>query len=122
MFHPEFQRLIHRVLERFASVFHRHHFCAKTLHQKNVGPLALDIFAPHKDDAVQAQFGGDGGRGNAVLACTRFRYQHFLSEALREESLPQTVRYLVRAGVIRALILEIHFCSTEVRRCAFSKY
>src|SRR3989344_1215005 len=117
--HPEFKPPVHRIPPRFSSLFHRHHPPAEPLHEKDVGPLTADILAPHKDDALESEPGGDRRGGDAVLARARLCDKHLFAEALGEEPLPQAVGYLVRARVVRPLVLEVYLRASEVFRRAF---
>ena len=58
---------------------------AKHAHARDVERLASHVFRAHVDDAFKAKMRGDGGGGDAVLACAGFsddaRFAAFLRQA-----------------------------------------
>ena len=84
----------------------RPHFRAEQAHPENVELLALHVDFAHINDAFQAEKGGRGGGGHAVLAGAGLGHEAALSHFEREEALADDVVYLVAAGVVQVLALQ----------------
>src|SRR5207302_1929388 len=76
-------------------------------HAEDVEGLALDVLRPHVDVALEAQEGGDGRGGDAVLAGAGLGDEAALAHALGQEALAEDVVDLVGAGVAEVLALEV---------------
>ncbi len=113
---PVAQGLVHGVLQRAVAGCHRPHLGAEELHAEDVGFLPLDVGGAHVDDAGIAEAGGNGGRGDAVLAGACFGDDALLAHALGEQDLAEAVVDLVRAGVVEVLALEIDLRAAEMLR------
>ena len=79
---------------------------AQRLHLEDVELLPADVFLAHVDLALQAEEGGGGGRGDAVLAGPGLGDDARLAHALRQQGLADAVVDLVGAGVVQVLALE----------------
>src|SRR5215203_1404013 len=104
--HPVPYGLVDGVLEGARTAEDGHNFGPEELHPHDVEPLAVGIFFAHVDDALLAVEGGDGGRGDAVLARAGLGDDALLAHPVGEENLAQGVVDLVRAGVREVLALE----------------
>ena len=104
--HPVAQRLVERVLERAGATGHRHDLGTQQLHAVDVGRLAFDVVHAHVDHALQAKTGGDGGRGDPVLASAGLGDDPGLAQMLGQQGLADGVVDLVRAGVVEVFSLE----------------
>jgi hypothetical protein len=71
--------------------------------------LPFAIHLAHVNDAFEAEHGGDGGGGDAVLAGAGLGDDPRLAHAAGEEDLADGVVDFVRAGVKQILALEINF-------------
>ena len=76
------------------------------LHPGHVQGLAAAVLGAHVDDAFQAEQGGGGGAGHAVLAGAGLGDDAGLAHALGQQGLAQHVVDLVRAGVVEVFALE----------------
>src|SRR5262249_27907526 len=76
--------------------------------------LALDVLGAHVDFALEAEQRRRRGRGHAVLPSARLGDEPSLLHPRGEQSLPQHVVDLVRAGVAKILALEIDPCAADV--------
>ncbi len=110
---PVAQGLVHGVLEGRLARGHRPHLGAQQVHAEHVGHLPLDVDRAHVDHAGQAEAGGDGGRGHAVLAGAGLGDDAFFAHASRQQDLADAVVNLVRAGVVQLLALEIDLGPAE---------
>src|SRR5215213_9982506 len=99
-------RLVDGVFEGTRAAQYGHDLGPKELHPHDVQPLAAGVFFAHVDDALLAVEGGDGGRGDAVLARAGLGDDALLAHPVGEENLAQGVVDLVRAGVREVLALE----------------
>ena len=111
---PVAQRLVHGVLERRRAGNHGPHLGAEQPHAENIGALPLDIGLAHIDHARQAEAGGHGGDGHAMLARAGLRDDAGLSHPLGEQDLAQAIVDLVRAGVIEFVALEVDLRAAKV--------
>src|SRR5215218_7354549 len=98
--------LVDGVLEGARTAEDGHNFGPEELHPHDVEPLAVGIFFAHVDDALLAVEGGDGGRGDAVLARAGLGDDALLAHTVGEQDLAQGVVDLVRARVRQVLALE----------------
>ena len=83
--------------------------------------LPLAIHFAHVNDAFQAEHGGDGGGGDAVLAGAGFGDDARLAHAPGEQDLADGVVDFVRAGVEQVLALEINLRAAQFARQPFGK-
>ena len=86
------------------------------MHALDVRSLALDVEFAHEDFALEAQKRRHGRRRDAVHAGARFGDQAFLAHAFGEERLADRVVYLVRAGVVEVLSLQIDLRAAHLFR------
>ncbi len=100
---------------------HRHYLRAEELHAEDVRLLPLDVGGAHVDDAGQAEAGGNGGRGDAVLAGAGLGDDPGLAHAPGEQDLAEAVVDLVRAGVIELVALEVDLRAAEMFRQALGE-
>ena len=108
-------------LERLLAGVDRHDFRAEHFHAIDVQRLPLAIHRAHVDDAFQAEHGGDGGGGDAVLARAGLGDDARLAHAPGEQDLADAVVDLVRAGVEQVLALEINLRAAEFAREPFGE-
>ena len=94
---------------------------AEHAHARNVERLARHVFRAHVDDAFEAEMRGDGGGGDAVLACAGFRDDARLAHFYGEQALADGVIDFVRAGVEQVFALEVDARAAEMRSEARSK-
>ena len=113
---PVAEGLVHRVLERGASLLDGVDRGAEHLHAGDVRRLAGDVDGPHVDVARHAEEGGDRGRGDAVHAGAGLGDQPPLAHAPGEERLSDGVVHLVGAGVVEVLALQEDSGAAEVVR------
>jgi hypothetical protein len=104
--HPVAHGLVHGVLEGRGTGGDRHHRGAQEFHAVDIQGLALHVLGAHEHVALEAQAGGDGGAGHAVLPGAGLGDHPRLAHVLREERLADGVVHLVGAGVVQVLALE----------------
>ncbi len=104
--HPVAHRFVQGILQGRRAGRHRHHGRAQQLHPVDVDLLAFDIGGAHVDHAFQAQPGGHGGTGHAVLAGAGLGDDARLAHPAGQQGLADGVVDLVRAGVVQVLALE----------------
>src|SRR5829696_7976884 len=104
--HPVPYRLVDGILEGARTAEDGYYLGAEELHPHDVQPLAAGVFFAHVDDALLAVEGGDGGRGDAVLARAGLGDDALLAHTVGEQDLAQGVVDLVRARVRQVLALE----------------
>ncbi len=80
-------------------------FRAEHAHAGNVERLARHVFRAHVHDTFESEMRGDGGGGDAVLACSGFRDDARLFHLHCEQALPDGVVDFVRAGVQQVFAL-----------------
>ena len=88
------------------------------LHAEHVQALALDVDLAHVDEALEAEQGGRGGGGHAVLAGPGLGDQPALAHALGQQRLADHVVQLVRPGVGQVLALEEQPDAEALRQAA----
>jgi hypothetical protein len=116
--HPVAHGFIQRILERLRSRLDRHHPGPQQFHAIDVGGLAADVLRTHVDHAFHPVAGGDGRRGNAMLAGAGFRDHARLAHASRQEGLADAVVDLVRPGVVEVFSLQVDLSAAEQARPA----
>ena len=107
--HPVAHGLVDGLLEGLLAGGDGHDLRAEHFHAIDVERLALAIHFAHVDDAFQAEHGGDGGGGDAVLAGAGFGDDAGLAHAPGEQDLADGVVDFMRAGVEQVFALEINF-------------
>ena len=113
--HPIADGLVDGILERLAAALHAAHLGAQQLHAEDVGLLARHVDRAHVDDALDAEHGGDGGRGDAMLTGAGLGDDARLAHlALHQQRLAQRVVDLVRAGVGQVFALEVDLRAAEM--------
>ena len=105
--HPVTQRLVGRIFERARAGLDHMHLGPKQLHAKDVEALAANVFGAHVDFALQAEVGGCGGGGHAVLAGTGLRDHPLLAHTDRQQRLAERIVDLVRSGVSEIFSLQV---------------
>ena len=111
---PVAQGLVQRVLQRARARAHRPHLGAQQPHAEHVGLLPLDVALAHVDDAFQAEPGGHGRRGDAMLPGAGLGDDPLLAHPPRQHHLAEHVVDLVRAGVVELVALEVDLGPAEV--------
>src|SRR3569833_2802334 len=106
---PVAQCVVHRVLQRARAGLHGHDLSAQHLHADHVRLLPLDIDRAHVDDALKPEPRAQCRGGNAVLARAGLCDDSLLAHAPRDHDLAEHIVYLVRAGVVELLALQIYF-------------
>src|SRR5262249_28164223 len=86
------------------------------LHPEDVEALPAHVLRSHEDLASQAEQGGDGRGGYAVLARARLRDHPRLLEPAGHQRLPDRVVDLVGASMQEVLALEEDARAAETRR------
>ena len=104
--HPVAEGLVDRVLERGRPRRDRDDLGAEDLHARHVQGLAAHVLRAHVYRALQAEQGGGGRGGDAVLARAGLGDDPGLAHRLGEERLAQHVVDLVRARVVEVLAFE----------------
>ena len=102
------------VFQRAAAGIDADDLRAEHAHARDVERLARHVFRAHVDDAFEAEMRGDGGGGDAVLACAGFRDDARLAHFYRQQALADGVVDFVRAGVQQIFALEIDARAAEV--------
>ena len=119
--HPVAHGFVDGFLEGLLAGGDGHDFRAEHFHAIDVERLALAIHFAHVNDAFEAEHGGDGGGGDAVLARAGFGDDARLAHAPGHEDLAHGVVDFVRAGVEQVLALEINFRAAQFARQALGK-
>ena len=104
--HPLPQGLVDRIFQGPAAGRDRYHLGPEQLHAEDVEGLALDVDLAHVDPALEAEEGGSGGGGHAVLAGAGLGDHAGLAHPPGEQGLADHVVDLVRPGVSQVLPLE----------------
>ncbi len=113
--HPVADGLVDGVLEGLAAAGDAPHVRAQEPHAEDVGLLAGHVHGAHVDDALDAQQGGGGGRGDAVLARPGLGHDAaFAHLALHEQGLAQGVVDLVGARVGQIFPLEVDLRAAQM--------
>ena len=111
---PVAQRLVHCVLQGGRARTHRHDFGAEQFHAEDIGLLPLDVGRAHIDDARQIEERAGSRRRHPVLARPGLGDNPRLSHAPRQQYLAQHIIYLVRAGVVELIPLQIDLGAAEM--------
>ena len=93
---------------------------AEELHAGDVGGLLGDVDFAHVDVALEAEVGGGGGEGHAVLAGAGFGDELLLAEVHGEEAFAHAVVELVGAGVVEVFALHVDLRGAELLGQAFA--
>src|SRR5918995_3081012 len=120
--HPVPYRLVDGVFEGARTGKDGHNLGPEELHPHHVEPLAAGVFLAHVDEALLAVEGGDGGRGDAVLAGSGLGDDTLLAHAVGEQYLAQGVVDLVRPRVREVLALEPNVGPTPPRGQALGEH
>ena len=115
---PLAHRLADGVLQSSRAALDGVDFRAEQPHAVDVERLTLDVLAPHEDLALHAEERRRRRRSDAVLPRAGLGDEARLAHALREERLSENVVYLVRAGVVQILALEVYLRAAQVLRHA----
>ena len=97
---PGAHGFVDSIAEGAAANFDGDDFGAEEFDAEHVQRLAADVFSAHENCAWHAEFGADGRRGDAVLACASFGDDFGFAQAAGEKNLAQGVVYFVRSGVV----------------------
>src|SRR5690606_31417294 len=100
-------------LERCLSGGYRDDCSSEELHAGYVEGLSLHVDGSHVDDALHAEARGDGGCGNAVLACAGLRDDPLFAHPAGKEDLAEGVVDLMSAGVEQVFALEVDLGTAE---------
>ena len=111
---PVAQRLVHRILQGARAALDRHHLGAQQAHAEDIGLLALHVDLAHIDRAGQAEEGGDGGGGDAMLAGAGLGDDAGLAHAPGQQDLAHAIVDLMRAGVVQLVALQIDLGAAEM--------
>ena len=103
---PVAQGFVHRVLERARAGFDRDHLGAEQLHAVDIRRLADDVLGAHVHMAFEAEPGGDGGAGDAVLAGAGFGDDPGLAHVPREQRLADGIVHFVGAGMVQVFAFQ----------------
>ena len=103
------------VFQRAAAGIDADNLRAEHAHARDVERLARHVFRAHVDDALEAEMRGDGGGGDAVLACAGFRDDARLAHFHGEQALADGVIDFVRAGVEQIFALEVNARAAKMR-------
>jgi hypothetical protein len=104
--HPVAHRLVGGVLEGARAGLDLDHLGAEHAHADDVEALTPHVLRAHVDIAGEAEVGGGGRGGHAVLARAGLGDDAALAHALGEQALAERVVDLVRAGVGEVLAFE----------------
>ena len=105
---PVTKSLVDGVLKDVIAQGDFHDFRTEHAHTCNVQGLTTRIDLAHVDAAFQAEHGAHRSGGDTVLTCTGFSDDTGLAHALDQQSLPECIVDLVRAGMVEILTLEEH--------------
>lgn len=94
---------------------------AEEAHACDVEGLAFHVDFAHVDGAIEAELGGDGGGGYAVLAGAGFRDHAAFAHAAGEEGLAQGIIDLMGAGVEQVLAFQVDTGTLEFAREALGE-
>ena len=111
---PVAQGLVHRVLQRRASLGDGVHRRAEHAHASDVRRLAVHVYRAHVYLAGHSEERGDCRGRDAVHSRARLRDESALAHALREQGLSDGVVHLVRAGVVEVLSLQDYRRAAEL--------
>ena len=103
---PVAHRVVDRVLERAGAGRDGDDLGAEEAHPGDVERLALGVDLAHVDGALEAEEGGGGRGGDAVLTGPGLGDHARLADALREDGLAEHVVDLVGAGVVEVFALQ----------------
>ena len=101
---------------RAASGLYAAHLGAQELHPEHVEGLSADVLGAHVDDALLAQHGAHGGRGDAVLSRPGLGDYAVLAHAPGKYRLSQGVVDLVGAGVGKVLPFQVYLGPAQLSR------
>jgi hypothetical protein len=108
-------------LERLLAGGDGDDFRAEHFHAEDIEFLPAAIHFAHVNDALEAEHGGDGGRGDAVLAGAGFGDDAGLAHAAGQENLAHGVVDFVGAGVEEVLAFEINARAAQFARQPFGQ-
>ena len=112
---PVADGVVDGVFQGLAARFHAAHLRPQEAHAVDIGLLARHVDGAHVDHAFDAEFGGHGGGGHAMLAGAGLRHDaRLLHLVLHEQRLSQRIVDLVRAGVGQILALDVDARAAEV--------
>ncbi len=94
---------------------------AEHFHAEDVEGLAFAVDGAHVDDALEAEHGGDGGGGDAVLAGAGFGDDAGFAHAAGEEDLAEGVIDFVGAGMEEVFAFEVDAGAAQVAGEAFGQ-
>ena len=111
---PGAHSFIDGVSEGAATNFDGDDLSTEEFNAEHVEGLAADVFATHEDCAGHAEFGADGRRGDAVLACACFGDDFGFAQAPGEEDLAEGVVDFVGSRVVEIFTFEPDVCAPRV--------
>ena len=103
---PAAQGFVNGVLQSAGAAVHGVHRSAEHFHAHDVHGLALGVLGAHEDGAFEAEAGGRGGRGHAVLSGAGFGDEGCLAHFFGEQGLTERIVHLVGARVEQILTLQ----------------
>ncbi len=105
--HPVAHGFADGILQSAAAACNTNDLGAEHPHAKHIEALPAHVLFAHVDDAFQSEERADRGGRDAMLARAGLRDDALLAHAPGEQSLPQAVVDLVRAGVQQIFALDI---------------
>ncbi len=106
--HPIAHGLADGILQRPAAARNAHHFRAEQTHAEDVQALSPHVLFAHVDDAFESKESAHRSGCHAMLAGAGFGDDPLLAHPPSEQSLPQAVVDLVRAGVQQVFALDVN--------------
>ncbi len=111
---PGAHSFVDGVAEGAAANFDGDDLSTQEFDAEYVQGLAADVFGAHEDCAGHAEFGADGRRGNAMLACASFGDDFGFAQASGEENLAEGVVDFVGSSVVEVFTFEPDVCAPRV--------
>src|SRR5215472_7735828 len=93
---------------------HRDDFGTQQFHAEDVGLLTLDVGGAHINDARQVEEGTGGSGRHPMLTGAGLGDDAALAHAPREQDLAKAIVYLVGAGVVELVTLQIELRPAEM--------
>ncbi len=99
--HPIAKSLIDRIFQCSRTRINAANFGSEQPHSKDIQLLPPHVFGAHVDDTFQPETRADSSGSNAVLPGACLGDDPFLAHPPGQQDLPDTIIYLVGAGVIQ---------------------
>ena len=110
---PVAHRFVDGIFQGTRAGGHALHVGAEQAHAVDVQLLPPHVLFAHVNDAIHAEEGADGSRGDTVLACSRLGDDALLAHAAGQQALPESIVDLVCAGVQQVFALEVDLRAAE---------